>query len=355
MRITLLTALLLVVLRLSIGWHFFFEGLHKLHTVLVGPTTTSKPFTSEGYFRETNGPLAKYLRQQIGDPDEMTLARLTPLPFPAGKDPKEVSPVERMPPALNQDWDAHFERFADHYQLGDMQHKETKAKLTQAKANLVGWLTDTNKDNGKVVAKSFNTSSFETKQTVPMRIEEYRAKLDELREVYDKKLPLMNLDVEKANLTKRKAEVRQLRESLVSDLDSRTADMKKDLASMLNTRQKEAGELGDAEPAGVIRWIDRATVWGLTAIGGGLLIGLFTRLNCLLAAGFLAMTYLADPAFPWLPVSPKSEGNYAWVNKNTVEMFALLALATTYSGRWVGLDGLIHWIFFGRSDVKSSR
>jgi uncharacterized membrane protein YphA (DoxX/SURF4 family) len=77
-------------------------------------------------------------------------------------------------------------------------------------------------------------------------------------------------------------------------------------------------------------------------IGAGLLLGLLTRTNCLLAAGFLALTYGCTPPFPWLPVPPNNEGYYAYVNKNLVEMLALLALATTASGRWFGLDALLH-------------
>jgi hypothetical protein len=71
------------------------------------------------------------------------------------------------------------------------------------------------------------------------------------------------------------------------------------------------------------------------------------------------MTYLAVTAFPWLPVPPNTEGNYYYVNKNAIELLALLVLATVPSGRWLGLDALLHWFrtaLFGRprpSAVKS--
>ncbi len=353
MRISFLTVSLLIVLRLAIGWHFLFEGIQKVHSTLLGPTTTSKPFSSEGYFRETNGPLSAYLRHQIGDPDERTLARLTVLPIPEGRDLLDMSPLERMPPALNEEWEHYFHQFATFYQLNDAQHKEARVKFDKAREQLVAWLTDTNVEHGKPITKTFNASSFEAKYTMPMRIAEYRAKLNELHEVLDKKLPLLNRDVEKANLAKRKSDVRQLRESLVADLDEKTADMKKELASVLTAEQKTKGRM-EEEPQQrpVLKWIDRATVWGLTAIGAGIFFGLFTRLSCLLAACFLAMTYLAEPAFPWLPVSPKAEGNYVWINKNVIEMFALLTLATIPTGRWLGLDGLVHWLFSGRIATK---
>ena len=59
---------------------------------------------------------------------------------------------------------------------------------------------------------------------------------------------------------------------------------------------------------------------------------------------FLVMLYLALPAFPWLPENPKTEGHYLFVSKNLIMAFALLALAGTRSGRWLGLDGLVQFL-----------
>ena len=113
-------------------------------------------------------------------------------------------------------------------------------------------------------------------------------------------------------------------------------------------RQKEVVFRG---PTPAFWWIDGCTAWGLAIIGGCLLAGLLTRTNCVLAAVFLLMTYFVSPPWPWLPTPPNTEGNYLFINKNVIEMFALLALATTASGRWFGLDALIRWTFgalFGR-------
>jgi uncharacterized membrane protein YphA (DoxX/SURF4 family) len=95
-----LTMVLLVVLRLAVGWHFAFEGLHKLDSFARGDTPTSKPFTSAGYFREAPGPFAWEMRQQLGDPDDEALARLTVTPLAANEDPKSAKPYEHAPPAL---------------------------------------------------------------------------------------------------------------------------------------------------------------------------------------------------------------------------------------------------------------
>ena len=92
-------------------------------------------------------------------------------------------------------------------------------------------------------------------------------------------------------------------------------------------------------------WINQITMWGITAVGTCLIVGLFTRTACLGGAAFLLMVYLAMPALPWLPINPRAEGHYFFINKNLIEMLALLLLATTHSGRWAGLDGLLY--FFG--------
>ena len=47
---------------------------------------------------------------------------------------------------------------------------------------------------------------------------------------------------------------------------------------------------------------------------------------------------------PYLPESPKAEGHYLYINKNIIEMFALLALAFLPTGRWAGLDGLLQFL-----------
>src|SRR5207237_2922839 len=54
------------------------------------------------------------------------------------------------------------------------------------------------------------------------------------------------------------------------------------------------------------------------------LLGLFTRTACIVGAGYLLMFYLAMPSLPWLPDNPRSEGHYLFINKNIIEMIALL-------------------------------
>ena len=128
----------------------------------------------------------------------------------------------------------------------------------------------------------------------------------------------------------------------MKDLDQQTAALKQKLAGLL-TEKQQSREVVTA-PAGsrVLAILDPLTAYGLTLGGACLILGLLTRINCLFLASFLFMTFLAVPPFPWLPVPPNTEGNYFFVNKNLIEMLALLTLATTLSGRWLGVDAVIH-------------
>ena len=57
---------LLVVLRISIGWHLLYEGLWKL-----GTQQTPTPWTAEGYLKNATGPLRSTFRNMTGDPDDL--------------------------------------------------------------------------------------------------------------------------------------------------------------------------------------------------------------------------------------------------------------------------------------------
>jgi uncharacterized membrane protein YphA (DoxX/SURF4 family) len=335
------TAIFLILLRLAIGWHFFAEGYHKLEGYWHGPTETvvgkSKPFSSAGYFREGTGPLARIIRKEVGDPDDEALALLVP------------ASNTQTPPLLAQEWGDYVRRFCDYYKLDDEQRKKAEDALTKSEEDVVRWLTRTQVDE-----KNFKAKTQEGRLPVPTRLALYKQKLEEWREPKHSHLVSIGSDAESVRLHNIKSEVVRLRVGLLNDLDEYTQELRKALEKIPTAEQKKEaegkGKAPQPEPPANERqkWIDLATMYGLTILGACLLIGLFSRTACLLSAGFLLMTYLCMPPFPWLPSAPNNEGYYLFVNKNVIEMLALLALATTASGRWFGLDALIHALLFGR-------
>jgi uncharacterized membrane protein YphA (DoxX/SURF4 family) len=365
-RIGFLTIIFLVLLRLAIGWHFFVEGSNKVLSHLRGETATSRPFSSGGFFREATGPLGPYFRSYLGDPDAEALALLTVQP---PKEDKPSKPHERMPPALLarwQDWAAAFEK---HYEMSEQQRKVVQAEMDKHADTVVQWLEqkkvieeDTPADKKKGTNRIKKTTEVKTvfptgevvrKVPTAERIQAYRDRLNEVRDLLGREDPYLGRtggengvfgkNVAGDAARKARAEATDLRTSLLKDLDELTTDMKKAVEeeAKLTSDQKAKGPLPAVKVHDNLYWLDQATVVGLTVMGVCLFLGLLTRLNCLLAAGFLLTTYLCAPPFPWLPTAPQNEGYYLYVNKNLIEMLALLVLATTRSGRWFGLDGFL--------------
>ena len=90
----------------------------------------------------------------------------------------------------------------------------------------------------------------------------------------------------------------------------------------------------------MMKLIDMANSIGLTLIGIALIMGLLTRLASWFGAILLLIYYLAYPPFGNYSFGTPAEGLYLIVNKNIIEIFALILLALTQSGQFFGLDGL---------------
>jgi thiosulfate dehydrogenase (quinone) large subunit len=90
---------------------------------------------------------------------------------------------------------------------------------------------------------------------------------------------------------------------------------------------------------------DLITMWGLTLVGLFLILGLFTRLASLAGINFILLFYLCNPPFVGYFYSIPTEGSYLIVNKNLVELCALVVILVTGSGRFAGLDRILHGLF----------
>ena len=102
-RVSIVAILLIVLLRMSIGWQFLYEGLWKRAT-LTSPT----PWTSEGYLKNAQGPLRNYFRNMTGDPDDLKWLDYT---------------------AVSQRWNDWRDRFVKHFHLDEAQQKALNQAL----------------------------------------------------------------------------------------------------------------------------------------------------------------------------------------------------------------------------------
>jgi uncharacterized membrane protein YphA (DoxX/SURF4 family) len=341
-----LTRIFLILLRLAIGWHFLFEGVEKIVSV-DNATETNKAFTSAPYLQQSSGPLKDFFQGQVGgDPDRVALNRLTLLQLSPGQDPVATPPHTRLSPAVSAAWNDYLDRFAKHYQLSEEQLADARNKLDQAKDKAAQWLMNGIIEADRMlVIEGKGGPTIKQKEPVADRVGEYRTLLTRI-ETMEKEFKAFEKDVRKKEYRELKAEAAKMREPLLAEQDK---PMKEALDSLLKPEQKaldplksKYGPPNSFKDYTLLDWNDFVVRWGLVVVGSCLLLGLFTRTACILGVAFLASLYLAMPALPWVPENVRTEGHYFFINKNLVEMLALLVLATTHSGRWLGLDGLLH-------------
>ena len=96
-----------------------------------------------------------------------------------------------------------------------------------------------------------------------------------------------------------------------------------------------------SESPAVLDGVDFLNTWGLILIGAGLMLGVCTRAASFSGAALLLLYYLAHPPLIGMEAGAAAEGSYLVVNKNVVEMVALLLLAIAPQS---GFGGLGHWL-----------
>ena len=109
-----------------------------------------------------------------------------------------------------------------------------------------------------------------------------------------------------------------------------------------------------AGQANLLEYSNLITMWGLTIVGVLLMLGLFSRLASLAGIGFILLFYLANPPFVGYFYSLPMEGSYLVVNKQLVELFALVVVLVSGSGRFAGLDRVVHRLIARRPRVAAA-
>jgi uncharacterized membrane protein YphA (DoxX/SURF4 family) len=95
-----------------------------------------------------------------------------------------------------------------------------------------------------------------------------------------------------------------------------------------------------------LQLINQINIFALIFIGLGLFLGFLTRLSQLSGIALLFIYYMSHPPLFSEPGFFR-EGSYMLISKDLIEMIALLVLMFFPTGRFIGLDGLLH-----KSQVK---
>jgi len=293
---------LLVALRVTIGWHFFYEGVWK---IAHGDEFSATPFLTTA-----KGPAAPLFYAMVYDIDGRQ--RLTPEENDKGE--------KVMTGKVYLDaWQGQLEAAIAKYSLTDAQCEEAKKLYDRYAESARDYL----KENRDAIAAHFGSlDRFERTRQAGGNDAAYRKRRD-----WDEQQKLRA----EANVW-------------LADLDAMGQEYRSALWNVLTDEQKAAGSI----PVGLTRadLMDFAVTWGLTAIGLCMIVGLCNRLACLGGAAFLVAVLLTQPPWPTIyPPAPDVVGHALMVDKNFVEMVAMLALACLPVGRWGGLDAFLHrWI-----------
>jgi uncharacterized membrane protein YphA (DoxX/SURF4 family) len=277
---------MLVVLRLSIGWHFLYAGLEKL---------TNSNFTADGFLGQAKGPLAEFFHSRVNDWE--------------GR--------ERLDPEFqNRRMGSYLDRFDEHYHLTDAQ-KATAQTILAHHEGEAKQLLDEKKDD--ILTYQHELDRLETAKADRTRTTPYQQKRN-----WDKQL--------------------QLRGQLagwISALDENFDDFESDLNDLRDATQRT---MPAVPPTSAEMFSQDNLIMAMNiAVGLSLMLGLFTRLGALVGGAFLLSIVLAQPDWPGLyPLPPPAAGRTFLIGKEFIEMVAMFLLATTPVGRWGGLDFFIH-------------
>lgn len=302
---------MLVILRLSLGCHFLYEGVWKI---------TNPEFSAEPFLTEAKGPAAPLFYAMLDDIDGRRRLQVEVDEKGAAVRDRSGAPVVTADEYLDR-WEALKTKFVARYHLKNEQTVAADALAKQYENSLKSYLAD----NAEEIAAYFaSLDRFEAEKARGGNNAPYYKK-----RVWDKQ-----------------QELRKQVKGWLSELDGMTAGFTKGLWRLLDEDQRALGY--PTSGWNPLEWsrveqLNFAVTYALTAIGLCLMLGFFTRLAALGGAAFMAFVVATQPSWPTIyPPAPGVVGHALLINKDFIEMVALLTLATTAAGRWGGLDFYVH-------------
>ncbi len=320
-KIGFCAVILIVLLRIAIGWHYFYEGVHKFDP--------AADFTAKGFLGMAKGPAAPLFYMMVPDLDGVqrleiaTIDSIETSGTNAGKPAKKKSFV-----VYENAWKAYYAEYSKHYAKTLADRPDLKKQVDEVYlrylASLHGGAADIESDvNGfkeslkryeEMKAGQPNDAAFEQQRRWEAMMK-YRGEADKW----------------------------------IGMLDGMSQGLESDLARIMNPQMAgKSGDIVTRPEMGLIPnpimprqldVLDLTVSVALTAIGFCMMIGFCNRLACLGGAAFLVNVILTTWPVPGVyPPLPSAVGNFLFVSKDVVELVAMLFLASIPAGRWAGLD-----------------
>lgn len=281
----------LILLRVAIGWHFLYQGIWKVQT---------PSFSASGFLGQAKGPLAEHFYALVPDID-------------GRKHLDFETQIEEMK--------KYADAFVERNQLNEAETAAVREMLAAHEAELLDYLTDEVKKEHKLKEQ----------------FEEHLHKLDRL--AAEKEAKTHDIPFQQKRNWDEQLKLRGQAAAWSKEVDRIWEQFKADLVAAVGDRPVRAVPTD----TGQLELVDRLVTYSNIAIGVCLIAGLFTRFAALAGALFLAQIVAAQPDWPGMyPIPHPSAGRSLVVNKEFVEMTALVALGFLPTGRWAGLDFFVH-------------
>jgi uncharacterized membrane protein YphA (DoxX/SURF4 family) len=354
----------ILILRLVVGAHFFYEGITKLK---------SGNFTSKYFLLEARGPWSQFFQRFLDDPNGITRLCLK-TETPLSPTSAELSDPQISPAFTFMIWRDFADQILTRAQL-------QKAPLQAATQSRLDQLQREAQKTSDLNHRESLTEVIEQEKSRLRLVNEFPSSVDFILAEHQKLLQEF-LDDNQTELIayfgsqerlvgsardgqNREAAAQQVA-SLREQVDSVRLDRQRkfqawttQVEAIWNSLENQLNELERrldqnlsptslhrpfAQPYSWQKTIDRTIPWFDTLVGALLIVGLLTRSASLAAAGFLASVIATQP--PWIPgASPTI--------LYLVELSGCLVLCTAAAGRIGGLDYILHQAKFWKQPSTS--
>ncbi len=393
-RISIIAGFFLVTLRLCIGWQFLYEGLWKYRT-----QETASPWTASGYLTNAVGPFRDVFRDMAGDPDGLNWLNYNAMVDRWKSWQEEFTSHYKLSEGQQQELDQLLNGTDDFsvelndwpIELGGNDPKYFIYRASPEGGGRLAIVKDAQPDDARFgslrkyitkkaapefheavdkLQRMFENDAYLARLTALLKedpewtgvikdsegnileervgkVELYRTKLA----AYEAELASADQDFEHEHLKKKWSEVQDLKKELVPAVKSLETDLKVAALDLLTEEQQAMPKMAPQQSR--IHTIDMLTIYALIVLGILLISGFLTRLAALAGAGMVLSFYLVAPPWPGVPVQLGPEHAFV-VNKNMIEVVALLALTFLPTGTWFGVDGIFYRLFHRKDEQTAS-
>lgn len=338
-----------MLLRLSVGYHFFCEGTSKLR---------DGNFTAEYFLRAARGPFAPWFHGILEDETGQQRLCVVSTEGPGGEREFELDPGFTF--ALWQDFvdqARSYYRFGDQALLDEIADRRARLAEQIREARATGDRSvdtaalerqrDIDEQSILMIREQMPRSAeilAEHEETLRNWLAENRVEVLQHFHTRDRLDGFAQDGESRSDVAREVASLRDQVDTIRSDRQKQRNGWTAEIEAIWDSLEAQINALavdrqGKQEPLPLHRQFDqefsklktvnRIIPWFDTVLGALLIVGLFTRLAAAAGGLFLLSVICSQP--PWIPGT--TDTYY-----QTVEMFALLVLFATAAGRFGGLD-----------------